>query len=97
MSRFFSYPVTMQANTESAELFLNISWIATLVAGLSFFLLGLILGWKIWGAYRGRAKLIEKANQAVLRDLEKQERSFNGHHRKYGGGNLPDEAEKKKS
>ena len=80
----FSHAVVM-ADAQAAELFLRISWIAILVAGFSFFLLGVFLGKFIWGAYKGRAKVMEKGNQSLLLNLEKMEDGFQQHWEKYRG------------
>ena len=73
----------LQAASEPAELFLPISWIAILLAALSFFIMGTILGWRIWGAYRGKAKQIERESKSLLRKLEDRESNFQKYREKY--------------
>ncbi len=85
-------PIALLAESPSSEFFLKISWGAVLLSGSTFFLLGTLAGWFIWGAYQGRAKSIEKENSALLHRQEEMENSFAEYRKKYGNpdGNLED-------
>jgi len=92
MNYYFLYSVTFLAESESAGLFMSVAWSAILLAGVSFFLFGILLGWRIWGAYRGRAKRIEKETAVASHNLEDREASFKNHQEKYGKKNTESEA-----
>lgn len=79
---FFS-AVTLLGESASNAFFLKVSWGAVLLAGLSFFLLGIMAGWLIWGAYQGRAKSVEKQNDLLLNAQEERERAFEEHRKEY--------------
>ena len=74
---------TLLAAPESASLFMNASRGAILIAGLSFFLLGMFLGSIIWGAYKGRAKRLTRETLSLLRKQESREADFLKHQEKY--------------
>ena len=93
MNSYLFHSVILLATSESAGLFMSVAWSAILLAGLSFFLFGILLGWRIWGAYRGRAKRIEKETAVASHDLEGREASFKNHQKRYGKTNTGSEAE----
>ncbi len=72
---------------------MSVAWSAILLAGLSFFLFGILLGWRIWGTYRGRAKCTEKETAVASNNLESREASFKNHQENYGKTNTESEAE----
>ena len=77
--------LTILAASAEAQNFTKVSWVALLIAGLLFFLLGLFIGWRIWRHYRARALRVEEENRSIRSEHERREKKLKEHRARFAG------------